>query len=61
MPFILSELMFNLKSISFIPRECNSAAHNLAKEASNNYVDHCWLEELPLSVRSIVLMECSCP
>jgi len=46
---------------SFIPRECNSAAHNLAKEASNNFVDNCWLEEMTMCVRSIVLRECSCP
>jgi hypothetical protein len=52
---------FKSVTFSFIPRECNSAAHNLANEASNNYVDHCWLEEMPLSVRSIVLRECSCP
>jgi ribonuclease HI len=32
---------FGSVTFSFIPRECNFVAHNLAKEASNNYVDQC--------------------
>jgi hypothetical protein len=45
----------------FIPRECNAAAHVLAKEASSKTVDICWLEETPRSVRDIVLREYVCP
>jgi len=46
---------------SFSPRECNNAAHTLAKEASSNCVDNRWLEDMPVCIRSIVLRECSCP
>jgi len=51
------------RSVRFIsiPRNCNSAAHYLAKEASNNIVDLCWSEETPMSVSNIVLREQSCP
>jgi ribonuclease HI len=46
---------------SFTPRECNNAAHTLAKEASSNCVDNRWLEDTPGSVRSIVFREHSGP
>jgi len=53
----------NFRSVRFvfIPRECNAAAHVLAKEASSKTVDICWLEETPRSVRDIVLREYVCP
>jgi hypothetical protein len=42
-------------------RECNSAAHSLAKEASQNFTDSYWLEETPRSISNIVFREASGP
>jgi ribonuclease HI len=36
---------FKSVSFAYIPHDCNSATHILAKEVSNNNVDLCWLEE----------------
>jgi ribonuclease HI len=55
--------MQHFRSISFqnIPCDCNMAAHTLAKEASCNNIDLCWLEDTPLSVSNIVFREQPCP
>jgi len=47
------------RSIAFIyaPRDSNSAAHILAKEAACNKVNNCWLEDISKSISSIVFRE----
>jgi ribonuclease HI len=52
---------FRAAKFSFIPRECNEAAHNLAKEAKRNKIEQYWLEECPLSILNIVTREQLCP
>lgn len=44
-----------------VPRELNSAAHVLAKEASLHCLDHVWLEETPSGISDVVLREHVCP
>jgi hypothetical protein len=55
--------MHHFRSASFqaIPRDCNTAAHNLAKKASHNNIDLYWLEDTPLSVSNIIFREQPCP
>jgi hypothetical protein len=48
---------FRLAKFSFTPRECNMAAHTLAKEATRNKVEQIWLEDFLLSILSIVTRE----
>jgi hypothetical protein len=48
---------FRSAKFVYIPRELNSAAHVLAKEASSHCLDHVWLEETPYSISDIVLRE----
>jgi ribonuclease HI len=52
---------FRSVSFAYTPRECNAAAHVLAKEASSNKVDLGWLEETPRSVSDIVFKDSFCP
>jgi hypothetical protein len=52
---------FHSISFSFVPRDCNSAAHVLAKETTHNKVDLSWLEDTPRSVSTIVNREQLCP
>jgi len=52
---------FRLAKFSFTPRECNMAAHTLAKEATRNKVEQIWLEDFLLSILSIVTREQYCP
>jgi hypothetical protein len=42
---------------SFIPRECNTAAHTLAKEATRQKIEMNWIEDFPMSIKSIVTRE----
>jgi hypothetical protein len=59
---ILDELQsFRLVKFSFTPRECNMAAHTLAKEATRNKVEQICLEDFLLSILSIVIREQHCP
>jgi hypothetical protein len=50
------------RSISFVfaPRDSNTAAHTLAKEAACNKLDLCWLEDISRNISSIVFRECAC-
>jgi ribonuclease HI len=43
--------------MTFIRRDGNSAAHILSKEASNNFIDKCWLFEPPECIQDVVLRE----
>jgi ribonuclease HI len=52
---------FRSTSFQAIPRDCNMAAHKLAKMASHNIIDQHWLENTPLSVSNIVFRERSGP
>jgi len=52
---------FRAAKFSFSPRECNEAAHNLAKEATRNKIERYWLEECPFSILDIVTREQMCP
>jgi hypothetical protein len=52
---------FCFVSFSFVSRDCNSAAHVLAKKATHNKVDLSFLEDTPRSVSTIVTREQSCP
>lgn len=52
---------FKMVNFSYIPRVCNKAADTLAKEASHNCLDLCWLEETPRCVSDIVFREQHCP
>jgi len=40
-----------------IPRELNSTAHVLEKEATFHCLDHVWLEETPYSISDVILRE----
>lgn len=42
---------------NFIPREANSLAHSLAKEAVSSRTSNVWSEEMPTSIQNIVLRE----
>jgi hypothetical protein len=57
----LEKQLFRSAKFQAIPRTCNMAAHTLAKEATANFVDLCWLEDTPTSVSSIVFREQSGP
>jgi hypothetical protein len=46
---------------SHVTRECNKAAHMLAKEAVERYEEMCWLEETPDYIGSVILRECVGP
>jgi hypothetical protein len=52
-----------LRSARFVNvhRESNTAAHVLAKEAGEDKVDFCWLEDIPRSISNIVFREQVCP
>jgi len=45
---------FKYVVFSFIPRESNTAAHTLAKEPTRQKIEMNWIEDFPLSIRSIV-------
>jgi hypothetical protein len=55
----IQQEMHHFWSVSFqtIAHACNMAAYSLAKEASHNNTDLCWLENTPLSVNNIVFRE----
>jgi len=48
---------FRSTKFQAIPRDCNMAAHHLAKMASHNIIDLYWLEDIPVSVCNIVVRE----
>jgi ribonuclease HI len=48
---------FRATKVSSIPRDCNEAAHNLAKEATRNKIEQCWIEECPSSILNFVTRE----
>jgi ribonuclease HI len=52
---------FKVEKFSFIPRECNEAAHILAKKATRSKIERNWIEECPLSILNIVTREQHCP
>jgi hypothetical protein len=52
---------FRTANLSYIPHGCNNVADILAKEASYNFLDLCWLEETPRCVSDIVFREQHCP
>jgi hypothetical protein len=56
----MEKQFLRLCTFSFISRDANSAAHCLAKEAACNKTNRCWLEDIPMSISSIVLREAVC-
>jgi hypothetical protein len=50
-------LNLRVAKFSFIPRECNEAAHILAKEATRDKIEWNWIEECPLSILNVVTRE----
>lgn len=48
---------FRSSSVVHVRREANLAAHTLAKEAANNFIDTVWLEDIPSSIFGIVSRE----
>jgi hypothetical protein len=48
---------FRYVVFSFIPRECNTAANTLAKEATRQKIEMNWIEDFPMSIKSIVTRE----
>jgi hypothetical protein len=52
---------FRSSSVVFVPRECNVAAHTLAKEAVSRRLTAVWLEETPSCILSAVLRDQGVP
>jgi hypothetical protein len=44
-------------TIGHVKRYANFVAHMLAKEAVKGVVDHIWMEEIPLCIFDIVILE----
>jgi hypothetical protein len=53
--------LFRYAFVVHVSREFNVATHVLAKEASSNFIDSVWIEDIPRSIASIVLGEQFCP
>jgi hypothetical protein len=52
---------FRMANFAHVHRECNSAAHVLAKEVANFKLAEIWLQESPECISSIIVRERLCP
>jgi hypothetical protein len=59
---IIEELVdFRGANFVHVNRECNTAAHALAKEAVNRRLSMCWSQVVPECISSIIRRERLCP
>jgi hypothetical protein len=59
---IIEELVdFRGAKFVHVTRECNTAAHVLAKEAGNRRLSMCWSQVVPECISSIIRRECLSP
>ena len=49
--------LFHFINFSFIRKECNNAAQVLATEALSSFSEQVWLEDHPVCITSLVLLD----